>query len=446
MKKKFEQIIESIEQLITSNQLQQGERLPSIRVMAEKFMCNKSTIIRAYQELENNHRIYSIPKGGFYLVENHSPSRNIQEKIDFSEVMPEPKLLPYKEFNHCINRSVELYKDHLFTYGATQGLESLRKVLVNHFSEQQIFTSEEHICIASGAQQALNIVTKMPFPNQKKSILVEQPTYGLMQEMVIESGLNLIGIDRRDDGINLDELETIFREEEIKFFYIIPRFHNPLGTSYSEKTKKGIVALAEKYDVYLIEDDYLADIDTNSKALPAHYYDVSQRTIYIKSFSKAFMPGIRIAAVVLPEQLVATFIKHKKYDDLNTSILAQGALEIFIKSGMYRNHVRKVQLAYRKKMDCLRDCVTRFPHLGIEIAVPKTGFFAWMKLSHDLNVEQLIRQLKDREIYVSPANNYFINGAGEQNAIRLCIAKLTNEQIRMGMCAIFEEASKLMSK
>lgn len=184
MKKKYELIIGYIEKHIAENQLKQGDRLPSICVLAEKYNCNKSTIIRAYQELELNHRIYSIPKGGFYLVEKNASNHDEYDKIDFSEVMPDPKLLPYREFNHCINRAVEFYKDTLFSYGDTQGLKSLRKILAEHLNEHQVFTSPDNIFVTSGAQQALNILAKMPFPNNKRNILVEQPTYGLMQEIV----------------------------------------------------------------------------------------------------------------------------------------------------------------------------------------------------------------------------------------------------------------------
>lgn len=263
MKKKYEIIIEHIEKLVENNELKQGERLPTIRALVNKFECNKSTIIRAYKEMEMNHRIYSIPKSGYYLVEKNNEENIENGIIDFSLVVPDSKLLPYKEFNHCINRAVELYKNDLFIYGDTEGFKSLRISLVNFFSEYQIFTSMEKICITSGSQQAISILSKMTFPNGKKNILVEQPTYSLVHKLVEMNGDKLIGINRDLSGINLEELENIFRNEDIKFFYTIPRLHNPLGTSYSEKEKRCIAELAEKYDVYIVEDDYLADLDKN---------------------------------------------------------------------------------------------------------------------------------------------------------------------------------------
>ena len=439
MKKKYELIIDYIEKLIVERELKQGSKLPSIRVLAKKYDCNKSTVIRAYQELEFNHRIYSIPKGGFYLVEKNYSKHDEYDRIDFSEVTPDPRLLPYREFNHCINRAVELYEDSLYAYGDAQGLESLRKVLEKHLSDRQVFTSVGNIFITAGAQQALSILAKMSFPNNKKNILVEQPTYRLMQELVLLNEIELIGIRKDDDGIDLNELEMLFKHENIKFFYIIPRLHNPLGTSYSEKLKKEIVRMAEKYDVYIVEDDYLADIDTDKKALPLHYYDTSQRTIYIKSFSKAFMPGIRIGTAVLHESLREEFLKHKRCLDLNTSVLAQGALEIFISSGMYKNHIRKAQLEYRKKMDCLRDWVKNLKTTDIACTIPPTGFFVWIKISNNININTLQGRLKKRNILISPGNNFFIKQNSSENAFRICISKLTKDQIKAGVKIIFEE-------
>lgn len=161
MVNRYELIVEYILDLVKNGELKQGERLPSIRGLATKFHCNKATVIRAYDELEIDHKIYSIPKSGYYLVESKKENSDEQPIIDFSETAPDPKLLPYKEFNHSINRAIELYKDSLFSYTDPQGLSSLRKVLVQHFSENQIFTKEENIFITSGSQQALSILTRM---------------------------------------------------------------------------------------------------------------------------------------------------------------------------------------------------------------------------------------------------------------------------------------------
>ncbi|SNS52714.1 transcriptional regulator, GntR family [Anaerovirgula multivorans] len=309
----------------------------------------------------------------------------------------------------------------------------------DHFSEYQVFTTEEKIFITSGSQQALSILSNMPFPNGKKNILVEQPTYRLMQDMTILNGNKLIGIKRNFHGIDLKELEKIFKQESIKFFYTIPRFHNPLGTSYSEKEKMKIVGLAQKYDVYIVEDDYFIDIETNRKALPLYYYDTSKKVIYIKSFSKTFMPGIRIGAVVLHDHLKDEFFEHKRCHDQSTSVLAQGALEIFINSGMYKNHVRKIQREYGKKMTCLREFLKNQSIEGIEYFVPPTGFFIWVKLPPELNVNTLARRLKEKNILILTAKEFLTVDHQDENSFRIAISHLLVDQIRCGLKTVFEE-------
>lgn len=440
MKRKFEEIIDYIEDLQAQNQLKQGERLPSIRAIAEQFACTKTTVIRAYKELESNHKIYAVPKGGYYVLAKTNAASISQGAIDFTEVMPDTALLPYREFTHCMNRAVAQYKDHLFTYCDPQGLLSLRKALIGHFADQQIFASEETIYITSGSQQALSILAKMPFPNGKRTILVEQPTYSLIQKTAELHGEKTIGIARDFDGIPFDELERIFKNEDVKFFYTMPRFHNPLGTSLSEKDKRRMVALAEKYDVYIVEDDYLVDLDRHTNVLPAHFYDVSGKVIYVKSFSKAFMPGIRLGAVVMNKALQAEFLMHKKCADLNTSVLAQGALELFINSGMYKKQIRKARLEYGKKMACLRECVTHRKTSGIEFIVPDMGFFVWIRLNEKIDRTKLIRRLKERNVLIASPEKNYIGQARDENSFGICIAKLSTEQIRAGISMICEEA------
>lgn len=444
MKKKYEIIIEYIEELAERNELKQGQRLPPIRTLVDKFECNKSTIIRAYKELEMNHRIYSIPKSGYYLVENNSEENEENGIIDFSLVVPDSRLLPYKEFNHCINRAVELYKNDLFIYGDTEGFKSLRVSLVNFFSEYQIFTSMDQICITSGSQQAISILSKMSFPNGKKNILVEQPTYSLIHKLVEINGERLIGINRDFNGINLEELENIFKNQDIKFFYTIPRLHNPLGTSYSEKDKRCIAELAEKYDVYIVEDDYLADLDKNKKSLPIYYYDIWERVVYLKSFSKTFMPGIRLGAVILQEKLKSEFLKHKRYYDLSTSALEQGALEIYINSGMYKKHIQKIQLAYMKKMNYLKDCLKNIDTDGVELFIPDTGFFIWMQFTKHIDMETLNKRLNEKMIYIAEGKAFFIDSNSRISCFRLCISKLTKDKIKLGLQILFEEIHKLI--
>lgn len=103
----------------------------------------------------------------------------------------------------------------------------------------------------------------------------------------------------------------------------MPRFHNPLGSSLAERDKRELVRLAAAYDVYLVEDDYLGDLEENKKADPLYAYDLSSHVIYLKSFSKMIFPGLRVGAAVLPDALTDTFHTYKKLkllDDFSSRV------------------------------------------------------------------------------------------------------------------------------
>lgn len=110
----------------------------------------------------------------------------------------------------------------------------------------------------------------------------------------------------------------------------MPRLHNPLGTSYTRREKEKIIELADKYDVYIVEEDYLADFEQNSKVDPIFSYDTNQRVIYLKSYSKIMFPGLRIGIAVLPEKTTEEFGKYKKLADIDSPMISQAALEIYI--------------------------------------------------------------------------------------------------------------------
>ncbi|UJF35679.1 PLP-dependent aminotransferase family protein [Paenibacillus hexagrammi] len=351
---KYAELMNDIEQKLEGGEFRAGQKLPSIREMADRYGCSKSTVIRAYTDLEKRHLIYSIPQSGYYAVVKKSGDamRPDSSFINFASAAPDPNVFPYLDFQHCINKAIDMYKYELFSYGTPQGLPSLVKVLSKLLANYQVFAQPDSIFVTSGVQQALSILAGMPFPNGKKTVLIEQPGYYLFIKLLEMRDIPVIGIKRTASGIDLDELETLFRTKDIKMFYTTPRFHNPLGTSYQEDDKKAIVRLAERYDVYVAEDDYLADLENDTKSDPLYAYG-SSRVIYLKSFSKIIFPGLRVGAAVLPPDLRSTFGWHKRLTDIDSSMLSQAALEIYIQSGMFERRKQRIHDTYHRRLQVL---------------------------------------------------------------------------------------------
>lgn len=433
MSSKYIEIMEDIKLRLADGSLIAGSKLPSVRQLSEHFSCSKNTVIKAYEELEKEHIIYSVPKSGYFVVNEFQNVTNENDVIDFLSAGPDKNVMPYVEFQHCMNQAIEQYKEELFTYSDQQGLYSLRVQLVKYMQDLQVFTQPERVVVVSGSQQAIHLLVSMPFPNGKNNILIEQPTYyGIIESIHLQQA-TVFGIELSMEGIDLDRLEYIFRNNDIKFFYIIPRFHNPLGHCYSNSEKKKIVELAEKYDVYIVEDDFLGDLDPNAKSDPLFSFDPSGRVIYIKSFSKIFLPGLRIATVVLPALLINQFLRYKFSSDYNSSVLSQGALEIYLRSGMFNNHLKKIRAVYRSKMQILQEACELLLPAHTHFTKPTSGFYLSISLPEKVTAKQVVHMLNEQNILVDDASRMFLPQYKKENLLRLSISQVNESQIKPGI-------------
>lgn len=449
MEKKYEALKQQLKQQLLTGKIRPGEKLPSIRTASERWNCSTNTAIRAYQELEKEHLVYAVQKSGYYAVLRPQAVTRTgagQGQIDFSAASPDPEVMPYKDFQHCLNRAIELYEDQLFTYCDPQGFYSLRRELEKHLAHSQVFAQPSMICVVSGSQQALHLLSSMPFPNGKSAVLVEQPTFHGMVRTLQLLGVTTYGIGRTTAGIDLDELEQQFRSKPIKFFYTMPRFHNPLGTSYGAEEKRQIARLAERYGVFVVEDDYLADMETSAKADPLYSYDLSGHVIYVKSFSKIMLPGLRLAAVVLPPAVMETFRLHKASADSSTSVLSQAALELYLNSGMYDHHAAMVRERYRTRMEALAAACRRHLDPSIQCPAAHGGIFTTIVLPKELDAHDVIAALHQQHVSVRSTDQNYLPGFGRDNGLRLSIIQTDTDKIEQGIALMAEACRKLLQK
>ncbi len=443
---KYLSLLNEIENMIKSGDYKQGKKIPSIRSLSASYHCNKSTVIRALAELERKHIIYSLPKSGYYVVSPKTEA--IQGKklvLDFSSSSPDPAVFPYLDFQHCINQAIDIYKNDLFIYGTPRGLPSLIDVVQKQLTNYQVFAKKHSIFITSGIQQALSILAVIPFPNNRKTILIEQPGYHLFIESLEALQVPVLGIKRTSKGIDLAELERIFKEEEIKFFYTMPRYHNPLGTSYTQEEKKKILELAQRYHVFIVEDDYLADFEQNSKADPIYSYDDFTHVIYLKSYSKIIFPGLRIGIAVIPDTLIEIFSQYKRILDIDSSMLSQAALEIYIKNGMFERHKEQMKATYDLRTTCLISALEseqkkKYPNYFSYTPIKNIAFHTYIQLGEQISCEKVIHRLKNQSILVDGANTNYLRSFHDRDSIlKLNISNVENENIEDGISMIVKQ-------
>lgn len=445
---KFVHIVKDLEEQIINYNYKEGDKLPSIRVLSSQYKVSKSTVIRALQDLEQRHIVYSVDKSGYFVVKSViTADEEEQGVIDFATSSPTPDIFPYLDFQHCVNKAIDIYKQDLFTYGTPQGLPSLLHIVQKQLANYQVFTNIRNVFVVSGIQQALSILTAIPFPNGKRKILIEQPSYHLFVEHLITYGAPVTGIKRTSEGIDFEELEEMFKTGDIKFFYTMPRFHNPLGCSYSTEEKKKMVALAHKYDVYIVEDDYLADMEQDTKADPLYAYDDRSYVIYLKSYSKIIFPGLRIGIAVIPDSLLTIFKKYKSIQDIDSSMLSQGALEIYLKSNMFDRHKQKIRSYYEQRSRLLYEAleqqlIQNGDLFSFDIGV-KASLHTHIRLAADIPAHEVINGLKKKSIWIASMDKNYLPSFPKDNLLKLNVSRVRLNGIEEGVQLLIDEMRRL---
>lgn len=252
----YEKIAEDIKEYIISNEVPQGFKLPSIIELSKKYNCSKGSVIKAYDVLNEKHIVYSVPQKGFFVSNNliRNDKRN-KQIYDLSTGNPLLNSIPLKDIKDCLNSAVDMYESVSLDIGL-KGIESVLKVFPELLARSNVYCKSRNMYMSQGVLQVLTLLTQMDFPNGNDTILIEEPSYTYYINYLKSANVKVKTIKRDENGIDLKELEKIFKEDKIKFFYVMPRDHNPLGTYLSSKIRRGIIRLVQKYDVYVVENDY----------------------------------------------------------------------------------------------------------------------------------------------------------------------------------------------
>ncbi|MGL5381499.1 PLP-dependent aminotransferase family protein [Clostridium sp.] len=447
-KPKYIQIANHIKKLIDSNSINDGAKLPTIRFLAESLNVNKITVVNAYKKLRNEGYAYQKMGSGTYAKKkdilplfNKEYSRyfkkltseEIDKIIDFSGQTNSEMYFPINEFKEVINEVLDRDGANSLIMKEPLGYEELRKTINKFFWEEKL--NLENILIVSGAQQGIDIASKA-IMNINDNVIVEKPTYGGALSVFKWRRANIFEASMEEDGINIDEFEEILKKNKIKCFYTMSYFHNPTGISYSDEKKEKLLFLAEKYDFYIIEDDYLSELiyDENIKHKPFKSLDKNDRVIYIKSFSKIFLPGIRLGYIITPNEFRDNMQSSKINTDIATSSLMQRALDLYINKGFWKGHIDFQRSEYRKRYEFMKKLIQDELIDYVNFIDPKGGLNFYLEIKNkNITSLELFYNLKEKGVYITPCIIFFRYPQDGSYFFKIGFSQVSKEKIIQGI-------------
>ncbi|MEF9960412.1 MAG: PLP-dependent aminotransferase family protein [Niameybacter sp.] len=438
------QLFGQIKQAILEDQLPVSLRLPAIRTLAKDLGVNNVTVINAYKQLESSGYVTSKKGSGFYVSKPNTPEISLMTRptlstaentINFSSASPHPAIFPTDSFKTCLDEVLDRDKGFAFGYQEANGFMPLREVLAKYLQdEHHIQASPSCIQIVSGAQQGLDIISKSCL-NAGDYVVTEIPTYNGAIDAFKSRGTRIVPVELTSSGIDLATLEKRVNICKPKLVYVMTKFQNPTTLSYAQSTLTALLHLAQKYNFYLVEDDSMSELNYKGKSsYSLKALDTHNQVIYLKSFSKLLMPGLRIGFLVIPECLLDRFTKTKQMTDIAASGLIHRSLDIFFRTNKWETHLRYMKAIYTSKYELMRSELTRLKPYGITYTDPDGGLCFWLSLPRKISAYKLYELCLDKGLLVLPSTLFYPHTHRQKDSfIRITFAPCDTQEITQGI-------------
>lgn len=450
-----------------------GDRLPSVRALSLEHGVSLSTVQQAYRLLEDNGLAMPRPKSGYFVpAARQMPalpaiSRTAQRPVEVSQweqvlelisIPPGrdqviqlgrgrpdisgPTLKPLLRSLSRLSRRQDL--DSL-TYGCIHGEQALREQVSRLVLDSGCQIPYQDIVITSGCHEALSAAIRA-ICEPGDIVAVDSPSFhGVMQAL---KGFGMKALELPTDpltGISLEALELALEQWPIKLIQLTPSCNNPLGYIMPDANKRALLALAQRYDVAIIEDDVYGELAYSyPRPRTIKSYDEDGRVLLCSSFSKTLAPGLRIGWIAPGRYLDR--VLHMKYMGTGTTAqLPQLALAEFIAGGHYEPHLRRMRSQYARSRDLMIDWVIRYFPPGTRVSRPQGSFLLWIELDERFDTLRLNRALLPQGVQIAPG--CIFSAAGKyRNCLRLNYAAKPTASIEQAVRKVGETVAALLAQ
>jgi 2-aminoadipate transaminase len=377
---------------------------------------------------------------------------SLPDVISFAGGLPAPEVFPIERFREAAEIVLTEMGDRALQYGTTEGYQPLREMIARNASKYGIQISADNVLITTGSQQALDLLGRI-FINRGDRILVESPTYLGAIQAWNAYGVKYVTIPFDDNGMQTEHLEERLRTG-LKFIYVLPNFQNPTGVTLSRERRMQLVEMANAYGVPIVEDDpygqlryegehippvVVLDDEIRAKEVPIY----SGNVIYTSTFSKILAPGLRLAWVVAPTDVIKKMVQAKQGCDLNTSTFNQYLAYEVANGPWMKTHIETIRETYKERRDVMLKALEEYMPDGVQWTHPKGGLFLWATLPGNINTGEIFPKAVEEKVAFVPGSSFHPLGGGE-NTMRLNFSCMKPDLIKVGIKRLSEVIKKYL--
>lgn len=413
----YHQLYKYIRDEITAGRISSNEKLPSLRSLAASTGLSITTIEQAYSQLSVEGYIDSRPQSGYFVNDVNYSSANmaLTEKTLFdsstsiiddsissssSSYYHDPDCFDFNKWKKCMNKIINEYPQALLFEGEPQGEIALRAEIAKYLHlSRGVSCSPDQILIGAGTQQITNHIATMLRKLHVEHIAIETPGYKPIRSTFRDRGFAITDVDVDDNGIIIEKLPANIKTAT----YVSPSNHVFTGAVMPIGRRYQLINWAVANDSYIIEDDYDSELRYFGRPIPAlkslNDYD---RVIYLGSFSSTLFAAVRISYMVLPEHMAEMFKSMAPDYTQTCSKLEQLSLAMFMETGNYQTHLKKLRKLYSNKLNTVIDYLRTNGSDFIEMKSSSSGINLLIRINTDKSPEEIEKDATNHGIQVVP--------------------------------------------
>ena len=397
------QVAQALATAIADGRLAPGDPVPSSRDLAAQFGVARNTVLAALEMLADDGLIETRPGIGSFVIGRAASERarpvlpfrlspwsqrlpgsasvvsQAGAAYDLRPGLPDLATIPFDEWRRSAVRKLRTLRAQVGCYGEPAGDPALRTEVARYVGRSRgVRCRAEDVVITSGAQQAFDLIARVLI-EPGAAVGFEEPGYAPAAQVFAAAGARLCPVPVDAEGLDAAQIPA-----GVSLAYVTPSHQYPLGVAMSGARRHALLAWAVRQDAVIVEDDYDSEFQYAPGALPAlQASDTAARVIYVGTFSKNLMPGIRLGYLVAPEALRRTFITAKWLLDRHSDNVSQSVLAEFMASGQFGRHVTRMRAIYAERNACLARYAAPLRACGARLLPSGAGLHACALLRPD---------------------------------------------------------------
>jgi GntR family transcriptional regulator/MocR family aminotransferase len=455
----FRQIYLKLREAILSGAYRTGDKLPSTRELADQFGVSRTVVLAAYDQLLAEGYAVGRTGSGTYVASGvvvraiRSESRvkirlsefgtsaadawprvNVPLRrapllpYDFAYGRSDVETFPFEMWRRMLLRSARKASLSELDYGPASGNMGLREAICRHLvRSRSVVCDPSQVIVVNGSQQALDLIARVLIEDGD-AVAIEDPSYQGTREVLRLAGARLFAVPVDREGLNANQLPTTAR-----LAFVTPSHQFPTGAILPIARRMSLLEWARRTNAVIVEDDYDGEFRYGGQPLESlQGLDAEGRVVYIGTFSRTIFSALRIGYLIVPKGLVPAFAAAKWLCDRHTAALEQETLSLFISSGLYERHLRRLRRRTAARREVLLDSLAKYLGARVDMSGDGAGAHIVLWPRRRISEEAIVANAASLGVGVYGISPYYLKRP-IRTGILLGYSRMREPQIREGI-------------